>query len=188
MNDLEGWRTFDKLIISILAHKTAEERKYLRQRYAETYGEDLLETFDSEANGGFERFVVSWMHDSAEGDAHLASRAIRSGSYAILIEKASNTGSWQNLHIMLDTRSRWKRTWLTTQLGDFLRATIKCLTCPEKYFEKVLRVALTAERRHEEALVRVLSMRAKVEMKLVDEEYWRKNGAPSILAMKCFRH
>lgn len=57
-----------------------------------------------------------------------------------------------------------------------LRATIKCLTCPEKYFEKVLRLSIKGLGTDEEAITRVLVTRAEVDMKRVMEEYYRRNS------------
>ncbi|KAL5562899.1 hypothetical protein UlMin_032646, partial [Ulmus minor] len=60
----------------------------------------------------------------------------------------------------------------------FLRATIKCLTYPEKYFEKVVRLAIKGLGTDEEALTRVMVTRAEVDMKRIIEEYYRRNSVP----------
>ena len=59
-----------------------------------------------------------------------------------------------------------------------LRATIKCLTCPEKYFEKVLRLAINKLGTDEWALTRVIATRAEVDMQRIKEEYHRRNSVP----------
>ena len=59
-----------------------------------------------------------------------------------------------------------------------LRATIKCLTCPEKYFEKVLRLAINRLGTDEGALTRVVATRAEVDMHRIKEEYQRRNSVP----------
>lgn len=59
-----------------------------------------------------------------------------------------------------------------------LRATIKCLTCPEKYFEKVLRLAINKLGTDEWALTRVVTTRAEVDMQRIKEEYHRRNSVP----------
>lgn len=43
-----GWGTNEDLIISILAHRNAGQRKAIRQVYAEKYGEDLLKALNKE--------------------------------------------------------------------------------------------------------------------------------------------
>lgn len=57
-----------------------------------------------------------------------------------------------------------------------LRATIKCLTCPEKYFEKVLRRAINKLGTDEWALTRVVTTRAEVDMQRIKEEYHKRNS------------
>ncbi|XVF15178.1 hypothetical protein REPUB_Repub09cG0128100 [Reevesia pubescens] len=60
----------------------------------------------------------------------------------------------------------------------FLRAVIKCLTVPEKYFEKVLRQAINKLGTDEWALTRVVTTRAEVDMVRIKEEYQRRNSVP----------
>ncbi|KAF2293057.1 hypothetical protein GH714_035816 [Hevea brasiliensis] len=60
--------------------------------------------------------------------------------------------------------------------GEFLkllRATIKCLTCPEKCFEKLAMNKLGTD---EWALTRVVTTRAEVDMQRIKEEYHRRNS------------
>lgn len=65
-----------------------------------------------------------------------------------------------------------------------LRSAIKCLTWPEKYFEKVLRLAIKGLGTDEEALTRVVVTRAEVDMKRIVEEYYRRNSVPFGQAIK----
>ncbi|KAJ8769705.1 hypothetical protein K2173_005308 [Erythroxylum novogranatense] len=60
----------------------------------------------------------------------------------------------------------------------FLRSTIKCLTTPEKHFEKVLRLAINKLGTDEWALTRVVTTRAEVDMERIKEEYHRRNSVP----------
>lgn len=57
-----------------------------------------------------------------------------------------------------------------------LRATIKCLTVPEKHFEKVLRQAINRLGTDEWALTRVVTTRAEVDMVRIKEEYQKRNS------------
>lgn len=59
-----------------------------------------------------------------------------------------------------------------------LMATVKCLTRPEKYFEKVLRLAINRQGTDEGALTRVVATRAEVDMKLITEEYQQRSSVP----------
>ncbi|XP_010527610.1 PREDICTED: annexin D2-like [Tarenaya hassleriana] len=59
-----------------------------------------------------------------------------------------------------------------------LRAAIKCLTYPEKHFEKLLRQAINKMGTDEWALTRVVTTRAEVDMERIKEEYLRRNSVP----------
>lgn len=59
-----------------------------------------------------------------------------------------------------------------------LRSTIKCLTYPEKYFAKLLRLAINKIGTDEWALTRVVTTRAEVDMQRIKEEYQRRNTVP----------
>lgn len=61
---------------------------------------------------------------------------------------------------------------------QLLRAAIKCLTCPEKYFEKLLRLAINKMGTDEWALTRVITTRAEIDMQRIKEEYQRRNSVP----------
>ncbi|KAL9671997.1 hypothetical protein QQ045_009571 [Rhodiola kirilowii] len=57
-----------------------------------------------------------------------------------------------------------------------LRGAIKCLTAPEKYFEKTLRFAIKGVGTDEWALTRVVATRAEVDMQRIKEEYYKRNS------------
>lgn len=65
-----------------------------------------------------------------------------------------------------------------------LRATIKCLVRPEKYFEKSLRLAINKRGTDEGALSRVVTTRAEVDMKLIKEQYHKRNSVTLDQAIK----
>lgn len=57
-----------------------------------------------------------------------------------------------------------------------LRATIKCLTEPKKYYEKVLRNALKQKGTDEDALTRVIVTRAEVDLEEIKDLYYKRNS------------
>ena len=59
-----------------------------------------------------------------------------------------------------------------------LRATVKCLTRSEKYFEKIVRLSINKRGTDEGALTRVVTTRAEIDMKLIKDEYHRRNSVP----------
>ncbi|MCI48903.1 annexin D2-like, partial [Trifolium medium] len=59
-----------------------------------------------------------------------------------------------------------------------LRAAIKGLTYPEQYFEELLRLALNKMGTDENALTRVVTTRAEVDLQRIAEEYQKRNSVP----------
>lgn len=62
------------------------------------------------------------------------------------------------------------------ELLKILRATIKSLTNPANYFEKVLRLAIDRKGTDETALTRVVATRAEFDMKAIKEEYKKRSS------------
>jgi hypothetical protein len=56
---MAGWGTNEKLIISILAHRHAAQRRAIRRWYADAYGEELLRALSDEIHGKFEVAIYS---------------------------------------------------------------------------------------------------------------------------------
>ncbi|XP_027332098.1 annexin D1-like isoform X1 [Abrus precatorius] len=265
-----GWGTNEGLIISILGHRNAAQRKLIRETYAETYGEDLLKVLDKELTSDFERLVHLWTLDSAERDAFLANEATKkwTSSNQVLVEIACTrsseqlfyarksyhalykksleedvahhtTGDFRKLLLPLVSSYRYEgdevnltlakseakllhekisnkayndddfirilatrsRAQINATLNHYkdefgkdinkdlkvdpkdeflalLRATVKCLIRPEKYFAKVVRLAINRQGTDEGALTRVVATRAEVDLKTIAEEYQRRNSVP----------
>ncbi|KAA8528269.1 hypothetical protein F0562_035480 [Nyssa sinensis] len=270
-----GWGTNEGLIISILAHRNAAQRKLIRQTYAETYGEDLLKALDKELSNDFERVLLLWTLDPAERDAYLANEATKrwTSSNQVLVEIACTrssqelllarqayhsrlkksleedvayhtTGDFRKLLVLLVSSYRYEgdevnmtlakseatilhekisqkaysdedlirilatrsKAQINATLNHYknefgkdinkdlkadpkdeflaiLRATVKCLTCPDKYFEKVIRLAINRRGTDEGALTRVVTTRAEVDMKIIKDAYQKRNSVPLDRAM-----
>ncbi|XP_059631362.1 annexin Gh1-like [Cornus florida] len=265
-----GWGTNEGLIISILAHRNAGQRKLIRQTYAETYGEDLLKALDKELTNDFERIVMLWALEPAERDAFLANEATKrwTSSNQILVELACTrspqelllarqayharfkksleedvayhtTGDFRKLLVPLVSSYRYSgdevnmrlakseakilhekisnkaytdedfirilttrsKAQINATLNDYknefgtdinknlkddpkdeflalLRATVKCLTYPERYFEKVIRLSINKRGTDEGALTRVVATRAEIDMKTIKDAYQKRNSIP----------
>ncbi|PWA89577.1 annexin [Artemisia annua] len=219
---LEGWGTNEGLIIEILAHRTAEQRKLIRLIYTQTYNEDLLKALDKELTRDFEKIVLLWTLDPAERDASLANEAINKGAKynQVLVEIACTRYEGDEVDLSLakkeakllhdkvmekcyndddfiriiTTRSKAQITATLNSYKDefgqeinkdlkadpndeflkLLRATIKSLTYPAKYYEKVLRLAINRQGTDENALTRVVATRAEFDMKSIKEEYKKR--------------
>lgn len=265
-----GWGTNEELIISILGHRNASQRKQILKTYAETYGEDLLKELNKELSSDFERVIILWTLEPAERDALLANEATkrwtksnqvlmeiactRSSHQLLLARQAYHvrykksleedvayhtTGDFRKLLVPLVTAYRYEgdevnmtlakseakllhekisdkeyshddvirilttrsKAQINATLNHYrdvfktdinkdlkadpkdeflgiLRSTVKCLTYPEKYFQKVLREAINKTGTDEGALTRVVTTRAEVDMKVIKEEYHKRNSVP----------
>jgi hypothetical protein len=265
-----GWGTNEKLIISILAHRDAAQRRAIRAAYAEAYGEELLRALNDEIHGKFERAVIQWTLDPAERDAVLANEEAKkwhAGGRALVeiacartpaqlyatkqayhdrfkrsLEEdvaAHVTGEFRKLLVPLVSAYRYDGPEVNTSLAhseakilqdkihdkayadeeiirilttrskaqllatfnsyndqfshpinkdlkedpkdEFLatlRAIIRCFTCPDRYFEKVIRLAIGSVGTDENDLTRVITTRAEVDLKLIKEAYQKRNSVP----------
>ncbi|XP_020972980.1 uncharacterized protein LOC107633260 [Arachis ipaensis] len=110
-NVIVGWGTNEDLIISILGHRNAAQRKLIRKTYFETYGEDLLKALDKELSNDFERLVLLWTLDPAERDAFLANEATKrwASSNQVLMEIACTRSSDQLLFARKAYHARYKK-------------------------------------------------------------------------------
>ncbi|KAK3128761.1 hypothetical protein QOZ80_6BG0466000 [Eleusine coracana subsp. coracana] len=241
----EGWGTNEELIISILGHRDAAQRRAIRRAYAEKYGQELLRSITDEISGDFERAVILWTLDPAERDAVLANEAARKQAYHDRFKHsleedvaAHATGDFRKLLVPLVTAYRYEGQEVNTRLAhseakilhekihhkysddeiirilttrskaqllatfnyyndeyghrinkdlkadpkdeflQTLRAVIRCFTCPERYFEKVARQAIAGLGTDENALTRVITTRAEVDLKLIAEAYQKRNSVP----------
>ncbi|KAJ4966385.1 hypothetical protein NE237_018234 [Protea cynaroides] len=266
----QGWGTNEDLIISILAHRNAAQRKRIRETYAETYKEDLLKALDKELTSDFERIVMVWTLDPAERDALLANESTkkwtasnqvimeiactRSSHELFLVRQAYHarfkrsieedvahhtTGDFRKILVLLVSSYRYEGPEVNLTLAKheakilhekikdkayndeeivrilttrskaqlnatfnhykdafgnainkdlktdpkneflaLLRGTVKCLTFPQKYFEKLLRLTINKMGTDEWALTRVVTTRAEVDMQQIKEEYQRRNSVP----------
>jgi annexin A7/11 len=266
----QGWGTNEGLIISILAHRNAAQRKLIRETYAQTHGEDLLKDLDKELSSDFEKVVLLWALDPAERDAFLANQATKmlTSSNSTIAEIASTRSSLDLLKAKQAYQARFKKSLeedvayhtsgdirkllvplvgilryegdevnmtlakseakllhekiaekaynhddlirivttrskaqlnatlnhynnefgnvidkdLETDSEDeylkLLRAAIKGLTYPEKYFEELLRLAVNKMGTDELALTRVVTTRAEVDLQRIAEEYQKRNSVP----------
>ncbi|KAJ0450680.1 putative annexin [Helianthus annuus] len=61
---------------------------------------------------------------------------------------------------------------------ETLRTTIRCISDPTKYFEKVVRNAIKKGGTNEDALTRVIVTRAEKDLKVIMEQYYKRNSVP----------
>ncbi|CAN0863488.1 Annexin-like protein RJ4 [Linum grandiflorum] len=108
---VEGWGTDEKAIVSILAHRTAAQRKQIKQAYWDRYQEDLIKRLESELSGDFEKAVYRWMLDPEDRDAVLANVAMRKSlDYHVIVELSSIHSAEELLAVRKAYQARYKRS------------------------------------------------------------------------------
>ncbi|RWW85327.1 hypothetical protein BHE74_00005991 [Ensete ventricosum] len=65
-----------------------------------------------------------------------------------------------------------------------LRAIVRCIICPERYLEKVIRLAINKMGTDEGALSRIITTRAEVDMKQIKDLYYKRNSVALDSAVK----
>ncbi|PRQ45014.1 putative annexin [Rosa chinensis] len=186
------------VIMEIGCTRTSQELFQVRQDYHARYKRSLEEDVSCGTSGDFRKLLVPLVtcyryepHDESVDTELVNSEA------KILHDKISHKDySHEEIIRILTTRSKpHLRATLQNYNDQFghpinkdlkkhrkdeylalLRATVKCLTCPEKYFEKTLRLSMKGIGTNEETLTRVVTTRAEVDMKHIMEQYQRKNN------------
>ncbi|VAI72140.1 unnamed protein product [Triticum turgidum subsp. durum] len=200
----QGWGTNEALIISILGHRDASQRRAIRkhfavrQAYHDRFKRSLEEDVASHVTGDFRKLLVplvsshryegpevntrlahseaKLLHQKIEHKAYADDEVIRiltTRSKAQLLATFNNYNDTFGHPITKDLKADPKDEFLKT-----LRAVIRCFTCPDRYFEKVARVAIAGNGTDENSLTRVITTRAEVDLKLIKEAYQKRNSVP----------
>nr|XP_016497952.1 PREDICTED: annexin D2-like [Nicotiana tabacum] len=186
------------IIMEIACARPSDDLFKVRQTYHACYKKSLEEDVSDHSTGDFRKLLVPLVTAFRyEGDE--VNMALASNEAKILHEKISdNAYNDEELIRILSIRSKTQLNATFNQYNDqfgnainkdlksnpkdaylkLLRSAIKCLTEPEKYFEKVLRLAMKGLGTDEESLTRVVATRAEVDMELIKERYYQRNNMP----------
>ncbi|XP_010422872.1 PREDICTED: annexin D7-like [Camelina sativa] len=106
----KGWGTNEGMIISILAHRNATQRSFIRAVYAANYDKDLLKELDKELSGDFERAVMLWTFTPPERDAYLAKESTKmfTKDNWVLVEIACTRSALELLSAKQTYQARYK--------------------------------------------------------------------------------
>ncbi|MQM22878.1 hypothetical protein Taro_055937 [Colocasia esculenta] len=191
----EGWGTNERLIVSILAHRNAEQRRRIRQCYKETHGEDLLKSLDRELSRDFEKLVLIWTLDPAERDALLANEAARKGSSGncVLIEIACARSSTELFLVRQAYHVRYKRSLeedVASHTSENFRKLLVPLVSAYRYEgdevnmtlakseAKILHENISKKHYENEELIRILTTRSRAQLAATFNQYNNGFGVP----------
>lgn len=177
----EGWGTDEKSIIQILGHRTAAQRKVIRQSYFQLYEEDLLKRLESELSSDFEKALFLWVLDPAERDAVISHDAIKkwNAKNTSLLEISSARSSAELLMVRQAYHIRYKKSLeedvAARTSGDFRKLLVALVSSyryegPEvdmhlaSYEAKQLNESITSKKDNYEELIRIISTRSKAQL------------------------
>ncbi|KDO56583.1 hypothetical protein CISIN_1g021204mg [Citrus sinensis] len=183
-----GWGTNEALIISVLAHRNAAQRKLIREIYNETYGEDLLKALDKELSSDFERSVLLWTLTPAERDAYLANEATKRFTLSnwVLMEIACTRSSRDLFAAKQAYHARYKKSleedvaYHTS--GDFRKLLVPLVSTFRydggdvnmmlaRTEAKILRDKISDKDYAHEELIRILTTRSKAQINATLNHY-----------------
>ncbi|KAJ8423932.1 hypothetical protein Cgig2_032946 [Carnegiea gigantea] len=192
-----GLGTDEKAIIQVLGHRNSNQIKLIRQAYQELYQEDLIHQLKSELSGDFLKAICLWVMDPTERDAALAHQALEKGkpNYKLILEIVCTKSpeelltvkrTYHSIHkraleedIASHTNGKIRKALRGDSDNEFftvVRASIRCIKYPQKYFAKVLHNAIKGLGTDEDALSRVIVTRAEIDLKEIKNLYFDRNN------------
>ncbi|XP_051139521.1 annexin Gh1-like [Andrographis paniculata] len=185
-----GWGTNEDLIISILGHRNASQRKSIRKVYAETYGEDLLKSLDKELSSDFERLILLWTLEPAERDAYLANECLKK-HHQIIAEIACTRSPKELIQAREAYHARFKRSleedvaYHTT--GDFRKLLVPLVSSYRysgdevnmhlaKTEAKLLHDKISNKEYNCDDIIRILTTRSKAQVEATLNQYKNEFG------------
>ncbi|QCE00543.1 Annexin repeat [Vigna unguiculata] len=192
------WTSSNRVLVEIACARSSEQLLAARRAYHALYKKSIEEDVALRTTGDFRKLLVllvsSYRYEGTEVDLNLAKIEAK-----LLHDKISKKAyNDDDLIRIFATRSRAQTNATFNHYKDefgkdinkdlkadpknefltLLRATSKCLIHPEKYFAKVLRLAINGRGTLEEDLTRVVVTRAEVDLKTIGDEYQRRNSVP----------
>ncbi|KAK7301215.1 hypothetical protein RJT34_12076 [Clitoria ternatea] len=192
------WTSSNRVLVEIGCTRSSEQLFLVRKAYHVLYKKSLEEDVAHHTTGDFRKLLLplvsSYRYEGDEVNLTLAKTEAK-----LLHDKISNKAyNDDDIIRILATRSRAQINATLNHYKDqfgqdinkdlkadpkdeflsLLRAIIKCLTRPEKYFEKVVRLSINRQGTDEEALTRVVATRAEFDLKTIADEYQRRSSIP----------
>nr|AAC97493.1 annexin p35 [Solanum lycopersicum] len=189
----KGWGTNEELIIQILAHRNARQRKLIRDSYAAAYGEDLLKDLDSELTSDFQRVVLLWTLSPAERDAYLVNEATKrlTASNWGIMEIACTRSSDDLFKARQAYHAPYKKSLEEDvayhTVGDFRKLLVPLITAFRyegdevnmtlaRKGSKYLHEKISDKAYHDEEIIRIISTRSKAQLSATFNHYHDHHG------------
>ncbi|KAH6796642.1 annexin 2 [Perilla frutescens var. hirtella] len=186
------------VLMEIACTRSSYDLFKVRQTYHVLYKKGLEEDVAHHTSGDYRKLLVPLVSAFRyEGDE--VNMALAKSEAKLLHDKICGKAyADEELIRILTTRSKAQLNATLNQYNDefgnaitkdlkadpkdeylrFIRATIKCLTYPERYYAKTLRDSIKGLGTDERALTRVVVTQAEVNMQRIKEEYHKRNSIP----------
>ncbi|KAF9593928.1 hypothetical protein IFM89_026171 [Coptis chinensis] len=185
-----------KVIAEIACELPPDALLAVKRAYQSCYKTSLEEDVASHTSGDIRKILVglvgTYRYDGNEVNPNVASSEAKILQDAIggkhfnheEVIRIVSTRSKAQLNATFNRYKDVHGASLTKKLlGDpsdeflaILRTTVRCITDPIKYFEKVVRHALTKAGTDEDALTRVIVRHAEKDLKEIKELYYKRNS------------
>ncbi|PKU81148.1 annexin D2 [Dendrobium catenatum] len=193
---VQKWHPGNLVLVEIACARSAAELFATRKAYQARYKRSLEEDVAAHTKGDFRKLLVplvsSYRYDGPEVNTKLAKLEAKMLHKAI----AEKSYSHEEIIRILGTRSKAQLIATFNHYNDefgnpinkdlkheakdeflsSLRAVIRCLVCPQRYFEKVLRSAIEGLGTDESVLSRVITTRAEADLQEIKEAYAKRNS------------
>lgn len=195
---VKKWTHNNLILIEIACTRSSGQLLAARQAYHARYKRSLEEDVAAHTTGDFRKLLVPlvtvFRYEGEEVNMTLAKSEAK-----MLHEKISHKAyNDEELIRILTTRSKAQLVATFNQYNNqfghpinkdlkadtedkfliALRATIRCIIAPEKYFEKIIRLGIKKRGTDEHALTRVIATRAEVDVNTIKEIYQKRNSIP----------
>ncbi|CAL9100511.1 ANX [Musa troglodytarum] len=198
------WSPGNRVLIEIAVVRKTEELLAAKRAYQARFKRCLEEDVAAHARDEYRKLLVplvsTYRYEGAEVDMSL------SKSEAKILHQKIKDNDCSNEEVIRILTTRSKAQLLAT-FNDYhnefgnpinkdlkadpkneflsaLRAIIRCIICPERYLEKVIRLAICKTGTDEGALSRIITTRAEVDMKQIKDLYYKRNSVALDSAVK----
>lgn len=192
------WTSSNQVLVELACTRSSDQLFFAKKAYHALHKKSLEEDVAYHTTGDFRKLLLPLVSSYRyEGDE--VNLTIAKAEAKILHEKISKKAYNDDDFIrILATRSKAQINATLNHYKDafgkdinkdlkedpkdeylsLLRSTVKCLVFPERYFAKIIREAINKRGTDEGALTRVVATRAEIDLKIIAEEYQRRNSIP----------
>ncbi|XP_076585417.1 annexin A5b isoform X1 [Chaetodon auriga] len=200
-NAIKGAGTDEKVLVEILASRTAQQVKDIVAAYRQEYDDDLEEDVSGDTSGHFKRLLVILLQANRqkgiqEGNIESDAQALfKAGEEKFGTDEQSfvtilGNRSAEHLRKVFEAYMKMSGYQIEESIGretsgnlkDLLLAVVKCARSVPAYFAETLYYAMKGAGTDDDTLIRVMVSRSEVDMLDIRSEF-RKMFARSLFSM-----